>query len=125
MAIIPKAIALGSAAGAVGAVVIYGITSAPTGSGALVAAKANSLPAVPFPTSTTYLPCKPPAKLVKGVCVTKVPGPTIIKGVPAPVATNGFTPVATPKSSATSPQTTSSGSAVGGDDDGDDHGGDD
>lgn len=125
MAIIPKAIALGSAVGAVGAVVVYGISASPTGSGALVAAKASSLPAVPFPTTTTFVPCKPPAKLVKDVCVTKVAGPTITKVVAPPAGTSstnstgGFTPVATPKPSTSTPQTTSSGSTVpGGGDDG-------
>ena len=70
-----RSILLGVALGGVVATGVYSAVASPPR--AAVPVPATFAP-VPTPTRTVLADCEPPAKLVKGACVTTVPGPVVV-----------------------------------------------
>ena len=70
-----RSLLLGVALGGVVATGVYSAVASPPR--AAVPVPATFAP-VPTPTRTVLADCEPPAKLVKGACVTTVPGPVVV-----------------------------------------------
>lgn len=126
MSIVPKAIVLGSALGAVGAVMTYSVMVPPAAS-TMTSAQSLALAPVPVPTKTVKLPCTPPATLVGDVCVRAVLGPVETVVVP-PVQVahpQSVIPAAAAGTPTAASPTTTSGTGTGEPGDGEHDGGDD
>lgn len=83
-------IATGTLLGGLLAVGVY-VATAPSDAVTATVPVAPTFAPVPTPTVTELADCVAPAKLVKGVCVTRKPGPTVV----LPAANGGSTSAGT------------------------------